>query len=97
MGGSVRGCFFSSFISLSSPLRAEKQTPQLLQHPPSLPPPPFFSTSSSFALSLLNYFIIMLPSLGGLVPLRSLGSRGLPWKHFLKFLEPGSEFSLRRV
>ncbi|KAK2491568.1 LOW QUALITY PROTEIN: hypothetical protein MC885_010232 [Smutsia gigantea] len=28
---------------------------------------------------------------------RSLRSRGLPWMHFLKILEPGSEFSLRRA
>lgn len=78
------------------PSKTKKQTPQLLQHPPSLPPPPY-STAPSFALSPPNYFIIMLPSLGGLVPLRSRGSPGLPWMPFLKIWEPGSEFSPRRV
>ena len=94
VGGSVRVCFFSFLRPLLPPSKTKKQTPVLLQHPPSLPPPPF-STSPSFALSSPNYFIIMLASLGGLIPLRSLGS--LPWMHFLKIWEPGSEFPPRRV
>lgn len=63
----------------------------------SFPSSTSLSTSASFALSSPNYLLIMLPSLGGLVPLTALGSPGLPWMHFLKMREPGSEFPPRRV
>lgn len=92
--------FASSLLSSPSPppSKTEKQTPQLLQqHPLSLPPPPFSSAARSFALSSSNDCIIMLPSLGGLAPFGSLRSPGLPWLHFLKIRETGSEFSPRRV
>lgn len=72
VGGSDGVCFFSSFSSPSSPSKTEKQTPQLLQHPPSLPPPP----SPPLPVSLSPLLIISLLC----VPLWGVSSLSAPWE-----------------